>query len=413
MENTQVSATESAPKSEAPKKISEAVVPKESKSKDTNENTAKSGEKIEKAAADGIVSFDEFEAMHDKQRREKILEKRNKKKEAKSDAGSEKPAEKADAGDKAPADVKKQAESVDKAVEKAVKSWKLKNGDTEIELRADMKVPVKIDGQDVEVDFQELMNDYSGKQAISKRFTEYNQLKQKFDKDKSDVDSFIKQVFEVSKENPLEGLMIAAERAGMDPIQYQLSLIDSLSQFSEQWKNMTDVERDNYKLQLENNRYKKQTDNFKTIQQTEQAQKALDAEVMNIERELGVSRQQFADAYFQLEGALKQGIFKGEITPSLVKEFILDSKLNETAKALLAGIHQDVVTNDNVSTMVEVMYKYPEFTIDELKEIAMESFGKKAHMVVSEKLAKAKPGIMEAKPALPQNQDLWSFDQLK
>lgn len=407
----------STPEVQAPKKISEAIVPKESKAKDSNENTAKTPEKIEKAAADGIVSFDELEAIDGKRTREKLLEKRTKKKEvaAKGDVGSEKPAEKADsASAKSTETGAKEGEHAGKALEKPVKTFKLKNGESEIEIRSDLKVPIKVDGQDVEVDFQELMNDYSGKQAISKRFTEYNQLKQKFDKQKQDVDSFIQKVFEVSKENPLEGLMVAAEHAGLDPIQYQLNLIDSLTQFSQQWAQMSDVERENYKLQMENSRFKKQTEQFKTVQESEKAQKALDMEVQSIESELGVSRQQFADAYFQLEGAAKQGLIKGEISPSLVKEFILDTRLNETAKALLAGVHESVANRENIATMVEVMYKYPEFSLDELKEIAQESFGKRSHMVVSEKIAKAKPDLMEAKTAInPEKQDLWSFDQLK
>lgn len=308
---------------------------------------------------------------------------------------------------------KKQTEPNDKVLPQ-IKTIKLKNGDDEIQLRHDTKIPVKIDGKIEDVPVEELVKNYSGTKAVDERFKQYSQERYKFDQDRKEVDSFISDVFEASKTDPIKGLIIAAERMGLDPVQYQMHLMDALSERANQWSQMSEQDRALYKYQQENAQLKSQHEKIQSRQMLDKQTKELDSQVNELQTKLGVSREEFAKSYFTLETLQKSGQLKKDITPELVADYISDTKKVASAREILNDIDSGLAENkEALDSIVEVMYDYPKLGIEDIKSIAKDYYGKvKPSQKITEKLAKGKPDLVEPKRKINAGQDLTSFEEL-
>jgi uncharacterized protein (DUF433 family) len=383
-------------------------------------------EKKSENAIKAAVGAAEKEAKEDKKREAKEKEEKAEKKTdadsvSKAEAKEKKAESKEKGSDAKKAEAKSEKDSLEaKETAPPKKSWKLKYNDAELELFEDMKVPVKVDGQEIETSFSDLINGYSGQSAITKRFQEYNENKKRYEQDytkftteKSTVDQFLKQVFEASKTNPVEGIIKAAEFAGLDPIEYQIQLAESMAGFSNKWLNMTDLEKQSYRLGLENQHMKSKLQKESQKTQQYEALKAVDAEVTKIQDELGITRQQFAIAYEELEQMQKAGQLKGEISPELVREHLSGKAVLAEAKSLVESTIPALSTDAAVvESVAEIMKQYNNLTKEDIADIIKESYAKRAGEKIADKVAHGKPKEVTPKQPLNAQKDLWSFDQL-
>lgn len=296
-----------------------------------------------------------------------------------------------------------------------VKLFKIKNGLEDLSLRADTKVPVKIDGEVQEVPFEQLLSGYSGTEAVQKRFTEYSQAKQKFDSEKKEVDDFLNEIISSGKEDPLKGLLVAAERMGLDPIQYQMSLMENLAQHTDKWGKMSEVDRKLYRTQLENEQLKKAQERTTTQMETEKQNQEVLGKVETVMKDIGVDLDQFKESYGELEDLWRQGLFKGEITPEIVADYIQDKRKVETAEEILSSVDKDLVNDEKLrDNLIDIMYDNPSLGVDDIKEVVKKHFVENISKKASKKMSKGKPGQVEPRRTpINAGQVLTSFDQLE
>lgn len=400
-------------------------------SEQQNETTANVTEPLEVTGGSGAVSFDELEQVQNmKVRQAQVKSKEEKQLNATTLKNADEKPEKKEKSEEKPEKKEKVEAKADKKEEKASteakeqakveaaakRAWKIKYGDKDVELFEDMKIPVKVDGQEVETTFSDLLNGYSGQTAISKRFQQFNEEKQKyvsekkkFDEDKTTTDQFIKSIFEATKGNPIQGLALAAEYSGLDPVEYQMSLAESLAGFASKWSNMTDLEKQHYRLSLENERYKAQLNKEKTKTQSYEGLKQIDEKVNRIQEEFGVTRQQFAEAYYELEQLKESGKLKEDITPEMVRESLKSKAMEKDAYALVVEAVPQLADNkEAVKIVSEIMSEYQNLTKDDVKDILKDYYQKNMAGKVREK---ASPKQNTKAPANPMK-DVWSFDQL-
>lgn len=386
------------------------------------EVTANVQEPIAKAGGESFTSFDELTNVQNFTERKQELKSKDeggqngkeKSKEKNKEEVLDKKAQSETTNNKNKiAKEEKQTEPKDE-VTPQIKTIKLKNGDQEVSLRHDTKVPVKVDGQILEVPVEDLVKNYSGTKAVEERFKTYSQEKYKFDQERKEVEGFVKDVFEASKSNPIEGLLIAAQRMGLDPVQYRINLMDALAEQAMTWSQMSEQDRALYKYQQENAQLKSQHEKIKSQQMLEKETKELDLKVKEFENKLGVTREDFAKHYHELAKLQKDGKFNKEITPELVADYISDMKKVGQARDILKEIDPSLGTNkDALDSLVEIMYDYPKLGVEDLKGIAKEYYGKvKPAQKITEKLSKGKPDLVEPKRKINAGQDLLSFDEL-
>lgn len=386
--------------------------------KELNTDTAEVIEHIDKAGGDGITSFDELDAVEMYAKSEKA--------EAKKEAKAEKPKkekaqtpeeEKADEseGDEVEAKAKDAEEKQDEESLPDVRTFKLKNGKDEVELRADTIVPVKVDGKEQNLPFEEVVRRASGDIAIETRFNQLAAEKRSFESDKQVIDSFVAEVFEAAKDNPIAGLLKAAEKAGMDPVQYEMALYDEMAKRGREWDEMSDEQRLNYKLQRENESLQTKFKMDQQRQVQEKQMKDLSVEVDRIKAQHGLSQEDFVAGYQDLLVEWQKGTIPQEITPQLVADYLLDQRKIATAKDIITGIDPEILAQNSsaINDLVELMYAYPTLDANDFKDIVSQHYKvKKPAQQISDKLRKGKPDLVEPKQARQPQYEPLSFDEL-
>lgn len=390
-----------------------------------NTETADIQEVVEKAGGDGFTTFDELEAVESYQEREKQTKSAGKaepKQEAKQQAeskslgGKEQKAEKKDKETEKLQEKASKAEQVEQEnPEPQVKTVKLKNGDAEIELRSDTVIPVKVDGQDVEMTFDEVVRRASGDVAIETRFNQLHQERQSFESDRDVIETFVKDVSVAAQEDPIKGFLKAVERAGLDPIQYEKDLYEAFHKRSAEWAALTEEQRENYILKQQNERFQseraKQEENRNYQKQLEE----FDGYVKGIQEKNNISNEEFAGAYDALVLLSREGqLTQQQITPELVSDYILDQRKIGDAREILKGISPELAEDSEaIDDLVEKMYEFPQLNSESFQEYAI-----KAHKVrkpaqkLSEKVRQGKPDQVEPKQTFNPDKEYISFDQL-
>lgn len=295
---------------------------------------------IEQAPGESAVSFDDLEHIDEIQSAQKKSEKKaepkktsealDKKLGAKDQKPKKKSAEPDDEGTKE-VEVEDSLEDVasDKENVKPKKLVKLKSGNETSEIDAEAKIPHKIDGVETEVSVQELLNNYSGKVAWDKRFTELEGQRRTFKTEQAKLQNNIDSVMKTWTEgnDPEGAFYVMAEKFGYDPIKLRKDLYDSMIPGLEKYYGMSEAERKQADLEFENKLLKKQTESEATRRANEEASRALDSKVKTLQEAHQISQTDFVSRYDELETLVKEGKLTQEITPDFVAETIVKDKL--------------------------------------------------------------------------------------
>jgi hypothetical protein len=148
-------------------------------------------------------------------------------------------------------EVKKEEEE-----KKDSKKLRMRMGDELFNVDSDASFKVKVDGQNVDVPLQELINNYSGKTAWDKKFTEIGKEKKTLEVEKSQV---TKQSEELKRHvaaalaplktkdgNPMDSLLYLVEMSGDDPYNAYRRIMESNLGELGKLMDMGDVERELY-----------------------------------------------------------------------------------------------------------------------------------------------------------------------
>lgn len=222
--------------------------------------------------------------------------------------------------------------------------------DRSYEIPAEAKLKHKVDGEEVEVTVQELLNNYSGKQAWDKKFSELDKERQVYKKDLEFVDSYISKFSQKSKENPVEALEFLAQSVGLDPFEYKKNLRNQLISHYKDYLEMTDQERFQYEQREELDYLKRQRETERQRIHEEQAQRELQGRFNEIQQTYQIDE----DRMNYLKTELVD-FYKTEVTPENV-----------------AALHEQLVRLDRVDSALEKLDK--RFLDDDNKVLTLESF---------------------------------------
>jgi hypothetical protein len=374
-----------------------------------NETTTNNVDVIEKSGGDSPASFDDLSNAHASAERKAQLEPNAQKAVEKVKAKATAKTDKKEVNEEPTEEVA--AEELPK-----VRMFKVKNGHDSLDLRSDMEVPVKIDGVETMVSLSDLRDGYAGQSTVQERFKELASNRNTYEADRAALDNFVGDVFQDVEQDPMAAMIKIAERAGLDPVKYQMSLLDALSEHAEKWQGMSEEEREIYRYDLENQQLKNRLDRSESQNQYAQQRAQVDSRVSELSRELGIGREEFAQNYFDVEEYFKsEGLDANEITPEIVAEYIVDQHNENEASEILKSISPDLAEDwDAVNTLMGVAADNPDLTDEDLREIAQEAWGvdRKAEKV-TRKVQKGKPDIV--KDTVPRNAEKspLSFDDLE
>jgi len=244
---------------------------------------------------------------------------------------------------------------------------------------------VKVDGKVEEISLQELKNNYSGKVAYDKKFSEMDTERQSFKKEVQDINSYVSELGKTMKENSvLEGFYKVGEMVNMPAHAIKAALIKEILPELERLEGMSQEGIDLEYQQNEIKYLKEKTESDRQKFETEQAQKELSFKISQARETLGVDNSEWEDAVAYLDKSLPP---EESLTIDTVKEYIQFSKSEDIAKAAIDQFDSSYLGNEEViENLQDIIIKNPDFTDSDIQDILVQAFGSSKKEVAEEKI---------------------------
>jgi hypothetical protein len=250
-------------------------------------------------------------------------------------------------------------------------------------IESDAKVRVKIDGEFQEVPVQELINNYSGKTAWDKKFTEIGQEKKVIEFAKNEVEQTkqflsntvqeIVKVLDDPNATPFDALNILIEKSGRDPYTMWRRNIETNLEEVENLMSMSDAERKAYFLEKKDEFRTKSEEARKAAYAKEEAFNQAIQKVDALRQAHGVSEEQYLQALDELEA-------EGQDTSKMSDEKVVDyaslkPHINDVQDVLEP--YEDSIDDSKYSEVVQNLARQmraKDFTKEQLTEWARKEF---------------------------------------
>lgn len=309
-------------------------------------------------------------------------------------------------------------EASEETIQEEIKKLIAKYGDQETEIAANSLFKHKVDGEEVEVELQELLNNYSGKISYDKKFQEFSSQKKEFDEYKNQYDYEIKQINgyindfakKIRDNDAMGALEYFAQFAGMKPYEFRRELLNQITPEISRRANLSPEQIQAEDLAMQNEYLLQQQESAQKQSQAQQAQKELEMEIANVQEAHGMSDEAFNEAYQDL----LDSDYDGTITPQSVADYYVHSQAFSRADSILEEISPVLAEQEQiVESLQKVIVENPSFDNNDLKEIVEEVYGdflKETSKSVSKKVApKKKQNVQQSQPVSP---DILDWDDL-
>lgn len=215
---------------------------------------------------------------------------------------------------------------------KDTKKLRMRMGEELFNVDSDASFKVKVDGQNVDVPLQELINNYSGKTAWDKKFTEIGKEKKTLEFEKSSLtkqkeslthhlNMALGPIKDINK-NPIDSLLYLVEMSGEDPYNAYRRIMEANLEEIGTLMDLSEVERELYfhkkKDELHNNVARKRSEKQQSEQTFNQAVQRIDS----LRQAHNVTESAFVDASEELESIYKEsGLDINSVTDEAIVDY--------------------------------------------------------------------------------------------
>ena len=314
------------------------------------------------SGGDSPASWDELDALTAKP---KAPKKESKPKEEKIQS-----VEKEAVEGKQKTDKKTQESKISEGIEKPAspaKLLKLKDGETDIELSADTKVPVKIDGKITEVSLQEAINRYSQQSHLDSLYKTYKTEKDGFEKQRTAMqDALNKSYSFLVEQKDLRGFLdYVGEAMGVDANALYQDTVGNLQQQLEEWQGLSPEERKLREVEAENAYYKKRMESQKQVKEQAKSQAALESQVQEMMQQNGMTNSDLVNAWDDL---VNIGYNPNEIEPKFLADYHNNLKLVSLIQDEIRKYAPTKADNEDIVEEFATLYHKNQLKKEELIE---------------------------------------------
>lgn len=282
-----------------------------------------------------------------------------------------------------------------KPSDRPVKVYKLKSGNETIDLKDDTIIPVKIDGKTQEVQIRDLVGQYSGKINYSVKYQELAEQRKTIENEKSKLQGGVDQLYKlaVQDNDPRAAIEYLAEQMGADPEQIWSSLVGPMKEQYKKLSGLSEEEISRQEAQEELEYYRKRETRRKEDAAKSRENETLLTRIHSVREKTGLTAEQFKSCYDELcLEAQRSNFDTNQITPEMVGEYFSIVDRKDKIKAATSEIIKDEPEKiDAVSSvLLETWKQNPDFTIDDIKDIASQVYGKpKQRSTLAKKIVSA------------------------
>lgn len=303
------------------------------------------------------------------------------------------------------------------SIEEEIKKLIGKQGEEDVELAANTSFKHKVDGEEVDVELQELLNNYSGKVSYEKKFQELSTTRKDFEEYKNEYDKDIEDIYSVLEnfknsmqdKDALGALNHFAAFAGMPPYEFKQQMIKSLAPEVARVGSMTEEQLFAEKLHSENQLLRQQQENNQTLSRNQQTQRELISQIREIQESHGISDEEFTNSYNEL----KESDYDGNIDAQAVGVYHVNKMAFTRADSLLQEVNPSL-TKDGaiIESLQKVIVENPTFDDNDLKEIVNEVYGEFRKETSKTLSKKAQPKKKEIVKGQSKKQEYLDWEDL-
>ena len=300
-----------------------------------------------------------------------------------------------------------------------IKKLQAKFGDDSLEIPAEALIPHKVDGEEVEVPLQELLNNYSGKQAWDKRFSELDKERKSYNQEKEVVERYVNEFAELAKkDDKMAAMEYLAEFAGIDPIEFRRQLRSQVLEKYGNYQEMSEIERKALDQEEELGYHKRLKESEEQTRVQQEAVQELENKLLAIQETHGLTEDNLTEAFQELteEG----GSFEGrpnEVTPEILEKYVVNRNAYFSAKDTIADIDPELLEVDGFTEEIaDIMLSNPELDNDDIQDIIREFKGEEKKRSKQQKASdKAREAASKSSPEISRTdkENYLTFDDLE
>ena len=275
-------------------------------------------------------------------------------------------------------------------------SGKEESGEQREEQAEESLIEVKVDGEIQKVPLQELKNNYAGKVAYDKKFSEIDRERKEVVAERDSLQGDITAINEYVNElgnkmrnaSMLEGLYEIASLNNIGPHQVKKAIIAELMP---EINRMADLSPDqlDFEYQRQELEYNKelQQKEYETMQ-ARQAEESRNQQLNSLIDSSGISMDEYREANSFLSA--RQQELGEEVTPELTIQYAQFAKAEGRAADILNGFNDGKHAQDEdvMNGVIDIALQYPEFSDEDIIEVISEAFEGAKNDVVEQKIEK-------------------------
>lgn len=254
-------------------------------------------------------------------------------------------------------------------------------------------LPVKINGKTEHIQVKDLLSNYSGKVVWEEKFRTLDLERKTFHNERDGLQSGINKLHELAiSGNPRAAIEYLAEAMGADPIKVWGDLKKEVATVIKQYSDLTPEQVQALELKEENEylRRKDESARAATIRQQEFVE--TETTVRAIQETLGIDKKQFVELYDELVSeARRANKDENLITPELVRDYYQAKLRTQEVRKILSSDFSNRGETEALKygeMLLDVWKRNPEFTPEQIRDIAKEAFSVKKQSSLAKKIVK-------------------------
>lgn len=290
----------------------------------------------------------------------------------------------------------------------APRKLKVKNGEDDLELNADLKVPVKIDGKTVEVTLQEALNRYSQQSHLDKLYKDFKSQSEKFETERKSISEALNRShdFLVNKKDLRGFLDYMGEALQVDSQALYNDAVANLTKQLEEWQGLSPEERKLKEVEQENAYWRSKHEAKKQEAETAKSRQALESEVKQVMERFQMDQTSLVKAYDDLKSL---GHTDEQITPEFIGRYHANMQKISAVESELSAIDESLVTDETVESLANFAIQ-TDATREEIAEAVRQIYGDSPEKKLAKKMAKSERANRTPGPKNPDKDPVFFGD---
>lgn len=309
-------------------------------------------------------------------------------------------------------------EQTQESVEEDIKKILGRQNEEDVELASTTTFRHKVDGEEVDVELQELLNNYSGKVSYDRKYQELAENKKEFETFRTSYDKDIEDIYTVldnfktsmQNKDAMGALHHFAAFAGMKPYEFKQEMVRSLAPEVMRMSKLSEEQLQSERLQAENDYLRLQQESEQAKLQNHQAQQEIVKQIREIQEAHGISDDDFVESYNELKASDYEGVIDAKAIATYHTGKISFSKATNILNEVNPRLAEDDTIVDSLQT---VILENPSFDDNDLLEIVNQVYGEFKE-TTSKTLSKKAPAKKKERvePPKPKIENVLDWDDL-